>query len=207
LDRPRISRRTLGVLLLCAYPVLTHAEVLTGLVFLAWLAWLCLAALAYMVVSGKWRAAALALLAGALLLMDAEELLRIPPVVVNLGLAAWFGMSLQPGEEPVISWFARLERGELTPELAGYSRRLTAIWLVFFVVMAAVAVALAAFATPEAWSLFANGISYLLVAALFVGEHAYRRVRYRNYSHASLLQYLRIMFSSGNLVSRRSAGK
>jgi len=44
---------------------------------------------------------------------------------------------------------------------------------------AAVAAALAALARPEIWSLFANGIDYLLVGVLFVGEYVFRRVRYR----------------------------
>ncbi|MGB7542430.1 MAG: hypothetical protein WBM28_10490 [Burkholderiales bacterium] len=202
-SRPRASRRALGILLLCAYPLLAHAEVSTGLVCLAWLAWLCLAALVYMATRGKWRAAACALMVGALLLTDVDALLRIPPVVINLVLAAWFGRSLLSGEEPVINWFARLERGELPPDLARYARRLTVIWTVFFVAMAAVAAALAAFATAEAWSLFANGINYVLVGLLFVGEYAYRRVRYRHYTHASLAQFVRIMFASSGVAGRR----
>jgi len=43
----------------------------------------------------------------------------------------------------------------------------------------------------DAWSLFTNLINYLLVGALFLGEFAYRRVRFRNYRHHSPLQLLR----------------
>jgi hypothetical protein len=40
-------------------------------------------------------------------------------------------------------------------------------------------------------------VNYLLVAALFLGELAYRRVRFPRYRHASPLQLLRNVRRSG----------
>lgn len=204
----RFPRSTLAVLLLIAYPILTHVAMSTGLVYLGWIAWLCLAALVLMAAPAKWRLAGFVLLIVPLALVDAETLLKAPPVVINLALAAWFGMSLRKGEEPMIGWFARLERGdELSPELATYTRRLTVLWTVFFVTMAATAALLAVFAAAETWSIFANGVDYVLIGILFVGEYAYRRVRYRHYRHASLVELVRTVVRSGRLAPRRTGRK
>lgn len=204
----RSPRNALAVALLIAYPILTHVAVSAGLVWLGWIAWLCLAALVFIAAPGKWRLAGFALLLVPLAVVDAGTLLKAPPVVINLALAAWFGMSLKAGEEPVIGWFARLERGdELTPELATYTRRLTLLWTVFFVAMAATAALLAVFAAAETWSIFANGVDYVLIGVLFVGEYAYRRVRYRHYRHASLADLVRTVIRSGRLAPRRTGRK
>ena len=63
----------------------------------------------------------------------AQPLVFVPPVAINLGLAALFGRTLRRGREPLISMFARMERGTLEADLARYTRRLTGIWVGFFV--------------------------------------------------------------------------
>jgi len=204
----RVSRRVFAALLLFAYFVLTHAAVLTGIAFLAQGAWLGLAGLVILVVPGVLGFGVGAVLAAALLVADAETLLKFPPVVINLALAAWFGRSLAPGEEPVISWFARLVRGaELPEDLARYTRNSTVRWTVFFAGMAGVAAALAVLATQQTWSLFANGINYFLVSALFVGEFAYRRLRYRHHPHPHLAEVVRTIARAARLTPRRTSRK
>src|SRR5260221_2866387 len=201
-------RGGLGILLFLAFPFLMHAAVTTGLAYLAWRAWLCIAALAVLSFPGPWGLAGFALLAAAPLAVDAEVLLKLPPVVINLVLAVWFGRTLAPGEEPMISWFARLVPGtEVPPDPPRFTRSSTVVWTAFFVIMAAVAAALAALAPPEIWSLFANGIDYLLVGVLFVGEYVFRRVRYRHHEHRSLADVVRTVARAGRLAPRRSAPK
>jgi len=201
-------RHALGVLLLLSYPFLTHAAVTTGLAYLAWTAWLCIAALVVLSFPGPWGLAGFALLAAAPLVADPDALLKFPPVIINLALAVWFGRTLAPGEEPMISWFARLARGtELPPDLARYTRWSTVMWTAFFVSTAAAAAALAVLASPRTWSLFANGIDYLLVGALFFGEYVFRRVRYPHHSHRPLADVVRTVARSGSLAPRRTARK
>ncbi len=201
-------RHALGVLLLLSYPFLTHAAVATGLAYWAWTAWLCIAALVVLSFPGPWGLAGFALLAAAPLVADPDALLKFPPVIINLALAVWFGRTLAPGEEPMISWFARLARGtELPPDLARYTRWSTVMWTAFFVSMAAAAAALAVLASPRTWSLFANGIDYLLVGALFFGEYVFRRVRYPHHSHRPLADVVRTVARSGSLAPRRTARK
>jgi uncharacterized membrane protein len=205
---PWLSRQMLAGLLLVAYLVLTHAAVLTGTARFAQAAWLCLAWLAVVIVPGKWGLLAGAVLAGALWVVDAETLLKFPPVVLDLAVAAWFGMTLRSGEEPLVSWFARLVRGEeLAPDLARYARVSTLVWTVFLVAMAAVAAALALLASTEAWSLFANGISYLLLGGLFLGEFFYRRLRFPHHSHEPLDVVVRSIIRGRIMTPRRRAPK
>lgn len=192
--------------LIFAYPLLAHSAVASGAPAFAWSAWLCLAALAYLAFPRAWRLAAFAALAAAPFLADANALLKLPPLVINFALAAWFGRSLASGEEPMVSWFARLERSaELPADLARYTRSLTFIWTVFFVAMGVCAATLALLADPQTWSLFTNAMDYLLVVALFVGEYAYRCLRYRHHKHASLVGLVRTVIRSGRLAPRRSA--
>ena len=81
------------------------------------------------------------------------------------------------------------------------------MWTAFFVAMAAAAAALAVLATPQTWSLFANGIDYLVVGVLFVGEYVFRRLRYRHHAHRPLADVIRTVVRSGSLAPRRTARK
>jgi len=120
-------------------------------------------------------------------------LLFVPPAAINVALGIFFVTTLRRGHEPRIARFARLERGiEVLPaDLALYARRLTWVWSGYFFAAAAVGLLLAAFAPLAVWSAFTNVLSYLLVALLFVGEHAFRTRRFAHYRHASLTSLLR----------------
>lgn len=120
-------------------------------------------------------------------------MLFLPPVCVNLGLAWFFGRTLAPGREALITRFARLERREPEPRILVYTRRLTWVWVVFFLFMAAVSVALAVSGAREAWVWFTAVGNYLCVAALFAIEYGYRRWRLPRNDHVSPRQQLLMM--------------
>ena len=84
-----------------------------------------------------------------------------------------------------------LEQGTLSDELAAYTRTLTWLWTLLFAGAALASLLLALSGNRDAWSLFTNLVNYLLVAALFLGEFVYRRLRFRNYRHQSPFQLLR----------------
>ena len=80
------------------------------------------------------------------------------------------------------------------------------MWTALLVVLAVINAALALCADPDGllltfgvqpavtvplnlWSLFANVLNYLLVAALFVGEFAYRRRRFPQQPYRGLLDF------------------
>jgi small-conductance mechanosensitive channel len=56
------------------------------------------------------------------------------------------------------------------------------------------------------WSLFANLINYLLVAALFVGAFAFRRRRFPQQPYRGLLDFTRRVASLGTTFRNPAAG-
>jgi hypothetical protein len=50
-------------------------------------------------------------------------------------------------------------------------------------------------------------VDYVLIGVLFVGEYAYRRVRYRHYRHGPLADLVRTVIRSGRLAPRRTGRK
>jgi uncharacterized membrane protein len=127
----------------------------------------------------------LALAAAAVAFADPSSLLFLPPLSVNLGLAWFFGRTLAPGREALITRFARLERSEPQPDKLTYARRLTWVWTMFFLLMAAISAVLAASGAHAAWMWFTAVGNYLCVAALFALEYAYRRRRFPRDDHRS----------------------
>ena len=120
-------------------------------------------------------------------------LLFLPPAAINVALGIFFAATLRDGREPRIARYARMERGgdALPADLVRYARRLTCVWSVYFFTAAAAGLLLAALAPLAVWSAFTNVVSYVLVALLFIGEHAFRRWRFPHYRHASLPALLR----------------
>jgi uncharacterized membrane protein len=206
----RLWIRRSALVLACAWPLSLHYAIL----FAApeWparvnAAALALAALIWAMSEAR-AAAVLAAAVIAVLLVAIERyapqlLLFAPPVVINAALAFFFGASLRSGREPVISGFARLEQGKvLPPDLARHARLVTWLWTLLLAAMAVLALALALWAPLETWSTFSNVVVYALIAALFVGEYLYRRLRFRQYRHASLTALLRNVRSARPFARR-----
>jgi uncharacterized membrane protein len=197
---PGLAARVLapfGVLLLVCYPMAVYFALAANRPGLAIA--LCLLSLAVLAMAAprRWRLVAIALLALVALVAFMSgwgtQLSYMPPVVINLGLAAWFGMTLRVGNEPVISSFARIERGPLPPDLVAYTRRLTLVWTLFFLAMAVVSAALAALPSAAIWAWFTTFGNWICVVALFLGEHVYRRRRFAHYPHASPMRVIALV--------------
>jgi uncharacterized membrane protein len=97
-------------------------------------------------------------------------------LAVTLIMAFAFGRTLAAGQRPLCSQFAALVHGKLTPAIAHYTRRITVAWTAFFLGIAALSTLLFVAAPVVVWSTFANYMTLPLVAAMFVAEHAWRRV-------------------------------
>ena len=128
----------------------------------------------------------------AMALAAAPFLPFLPPLCVNLGLGWLFGHTLLPDQVPLITRFARLER-EPSDEVMSYTRNLTWVWTVFFLLMAAVSATLASMAAHEAWVWFTAVGNYLCVAALFAVEYGYRRWRLPRGEHISPLRQMAML--------------
>jgi hypothetical protein len=138
--------------------------------------------------------------------------LTLLPTLLHAWLAWIFGRTLQSGQEPLISTFARLERAHLLnladpglpPDLVHYTRILTHLWSGMFIVMALVSALLSLSAQLKWWTLFTGAISYMLVAALFLGEYVYRRFRFTHCPHANPLRLAWLLINSWSLWLRRT---
>jgi uncharacterized membrane protein len=103
-------------------------------------------------------------------------------------LGAWFGASLRPGREALVTRFATLVEGALSPAGLAYTRGATLAWALFSAAVA-LASALLYFLAPLAWwSVFANLLTLPLVGAMFVVEFLVRMRVCPELSHGGMLR-------------------
>jgi uncharacterized membrane protein len=192
------------VLLLIAYPLLSHLAALTHNQSLAALA---LGVFVAVPLTGALRRgrpwAWLALLASLAVLWTvartghALTLMYLPPILIPASVLAVFAGSLRAGRTPVVEQVATQIRGSALPmELQSYCRRVTQVWVLFLGGLATAALLLALFASPGLWSTMTNGVLYLLIGLLFVGEYLYRRWRFRDLPHESFPRFVAGLFTS-----------
>jgi uncharacterized membrane protein len=101
-----------------------------------------------------------------------------------------FALTLRPGHEPLITGMARRLHGDISDELARYTRRVTIAWAGFFAAQLAISTTLFCFAPLVAWSFFVNILDLPLVAAMFAAEYMVRLRCLRNPPRHSLAAIL-----------------
>jgi uncharacterized membrane protein len=89
-------------------------------------------------------------------------------------LCSAFGRTLQGGQTPMISGFARIVHGELSPALIRYTRSVTVAWTLYFGSTATLSLLLFWLAPVAVWSVFANLLGIPLLVLMFAGEYAVR---------------------------------
>lgn len=119
-------------------------------------------------------------------------------VGIHAALAMVFALTLRRGHEPLITALARRVHNGLSPGMADYSRKVTVVWLLYFVAMAALSVALFAFAPFDTWAAFANLATPVAMVLLFVGEYLVRYWLHPEFERATLAEAI-------NAYSRRHA--
>ncbi len=220
------------VLLGASYPVFAHVAILSGRVGLIAASIGLLAVLVLFPGLRNGRAWAWAMLiATAFCLYEVAKsgqtllLLFLPPILLN-GFMAWvFGSTLRHGRTPLIERAIILLHGPadgISAEIIAYARHLTMIWATLFAVLATINFTLAAIAKPggmllsagmdpaitvplEAWSLFANVLNYLIVAAMFVVEYLMRLRRFPERSHGGFFNFIRRLASVGSIFRPTTA--
>ena len=105
----------------------------------------------------------------------------------NLVLAILFGRTLAGGREPLVTRFALIIHGELPPEVARYTRKVTIAWTVFFATLCVLSCVLYLGRFLEAWSVLANILSPILVGAMFVVEYMVRLRALPNWEQVGIL--------------------
>ena len=89
-------------------------------------------------------------------------------------LCGAFGRTLQGGQTPMISRFARIVHGELSPALLRYTRSATWAWTFYFGGIVGLSLLLFWLAPVPIWSAFANLLGIPLLVLMFAGEYAVR---------------------------------
>lgn len=151
---------------------------------------------------------ALALVAGALwwgwsaLERHFSDLFFLEHAGVNLLLAIAFGRTLAAGHEPLCTRFATLLHGPLPADVERYTRRVTAAWTAFFLALFTASSVLYLGRFLPAWSLLANILSPMLVAAMFVIEYAVRLRALPHWERAGILSGIRAF--SRHLAAERA---
>lgn len=220
------------ILLGCSYPPLAHLAALSGrpgliAASIGWLLMLVLLPELRRRNATAWVVLA-AGLAGLYAITGSSAPLRmqfLPPILM-FGFMAWvFGHTLRRGRMPLIESIIRALNGpedSLDESVLSYARGLTAVWTALFVLLGVINTVLALCAEPDGllltfglqpvvtvplsvWSLFANVLNYLLVAALFVVEFLYRQRRFPQQPYRGLLDFTRRVASLGAMYGHASA--
>ncbi|HEX7381449.1 MAG TPA: hypothetical protein VF265_04760 [Nevskiaceae bacterium] len=183
---------------LIAYPPLAHVAVTHRSPLLMGLAlgWLALTAAQPLLRTCKptaWLGLGLLLLLVAFLVWQGKGLWLMVALSSALPAlaAATFTLSLRPGATPLVTAIATRFDGPLPAEALRYTRRLTVLWAMLITALVGVEIALFVTASPTTWSRFANGYAYGILAAAFVLEYAYRRIRFRHLPQSGVLRYVK----------------
>lgn len=89
-------------------------------------------------------------------------------------LCASFGLSLRKGETPLVSRFAGMVHGRLSPALTRYTRAITLAWTLYFASVAGLSMLLFWLTPLHVWSTFAYLLGLPLLVLMFAGEYAAR---------------------------------
>lgn len=101
------------------------------------------------------------------LVLRKYHLVQLYPVLMNLGLAIVFGLSLIKSHTPIIETIARLHEKNLPRGGVKYTRNVTKAWLCFFILNGFVSLYTFLYLDLEHWTLYNGFISYILIGGLF----------------------------------------
>ncbi len=121
---------------------------------------------------------------GGLILIDDALALLMYPLIMNLGFAAIFTHSiLYPPS--IIEKIARLHEPNLNEKGVMYTRRVTQVWIGFFIVNGGISACIALSRDMQLWTLYNGFISYVLMGVLFAGEFIIRQFKKSNHIGSS----------------------
>ena len=189
------------LLLIAAYPVLSHSAYLFQLPLLRFVA--IFGVLTGVFLSSLLRPSAkgwasycciTAVLVALAINQSDIYLTYIPPIVIPLSLLIIFGSSLLPGKEALITAIGEASRGPLTTTMRRYTYWLTACWCGLFVIMAILSTTLLLIGKQSLWFWFTNVFNYVIVSILFIGEFYLRKKLFPEHNHPGFLEYLAIIY-------------
>lgn len=183
LTRPPFWLKATTIAALALYPLLVYS--LLGRLHAGWLAGLLIIVASLRLIWQRnamgwvmWAAALLIVVATAI--QQNGQALRYYPVAMNLAMLILFAGSLR-FPPSIVERLARLTEPELPEAAVAYTRTVTQVWCLFFVLNGSLALVTAVWASDALWALYNGLIAYLLMGVLGAAEWCVRqRVRARH---------------------------
>ena len=122
---------------------------------------------------------------------DVTRLYLLQHAGIHVALFLSFALTLRPGRLSLIGRVAQHVHGSLTPDMVAYTRRVTSVWALYFIAMAAVSLVVYATCSWSTWSLLANVLTPVAITALFVAEYFVRYRLHPEFERATLLDAMR----------------
>lgn len=127
-----------------------------------------------------------AILCGSLsLLLKDHAWLKMYPVFMSVGAGIIFASTLIKPPS-MIERFARLAEPDLPESGVIWTRKVTIIWCIFFVINALIALYSVLFAPMKVWVIYNGFISYVLMGILLLGEFILRKRQQRLNQHVTM---------------------
>ncbi len=168
------------VVLTVLYPLVVYAAI--GRVPAQWLALLLMVLAVFRALAARQQfwwfvAGGTAALTAAAWLTQDPLMVKLYPVWVNVVMLVVFGFSLYRPPSAV-ERLARLQEPDLPPSGVIYTRKVTMVWCVFFVLNGTTAAITALFCSDAVWAFYNGLLAYVLMGCLMAVEWCVRqRVR------------------------------
>ncbi len=120
-------------------------------------------------------------------------IIYVTSVSVPLFLFLIFGNSLTKNSDPLVTAIGEAVRGPLSCEMRKYTKGVTWVWTLIFLVMTLMGVCFLIRGDINLWSLTTNFINPSCVVIFFISEFFYRVWKFPDHDHPSFLDYLLIV--------------
>lgn len=191
------SLRALSLILVVSYPIAAHMSTVHVFPYAIWVLLMLFGVQAFaLILEQKAGVASVYFLITIALFwllqyQVVQPILLAAPVLMISGLLLLFAGTLLPDKTPLITRFAMLVESEpLAIEIARYTRKVTWLWVVVFGLLLLESVLLALLAPTWLWSLFTNGLNYLIVMLVLLIEFCWRMYFLPQTSIRSFSQFL-----------------
>lgn len=110
------------------------------------------------------------------IIFKSYNLVKLYPILMSTGIGSIFLLSLRKGHIPVVEILARLSDKKFPEHAISYTRNVTKLWIVFFVINTLISFYTFFFSNLEQWTLYNGFISYILMGTVMGGEFIVRKM-------------------------------